>query len=241
MAPHENQFAGPRPVWTRPGFIALAVLAILVLVGAVGVVLLSEGDPSAPPPVAGSAAPAGGQSQAPAPGSTAIPTQAPADVTWQLSGVNPVPVSASAGPRNITATTASGFARTPTGALVAAAQIIGHTATDPKVAETTIAQQWVAGPDRDKALAMVREEAKATPKPGKTRTPLQITGYRFVSYTADNAVVSLVYKVNGSLTAMTVTMRWVDNDWRMVPPAGGNWSSVMSVIDGSGMVEWGPR
>jgi hypothetical protein len=239
MARHEDEFAGPRPAWTRPGFIALAVSVILVLVGAVAVVVLSKDDPSTPS--SGSAAPAGGQSQLPAPANTAIPTQAPADVTWQLSGVNPVPVSASAGPRNVTATTATGFARTPTGALVAAAQIIGHTATDPKVAETTIAQQWVAGPDRDKALAMVREEAKATPKPGKTRTPLQIAGYRFVSYAADNAVVSLVYKVSGALAAMTVTMRWVDNDWRMVPPAGGNWSAVMSVVDGSGMVEWGPR
>jgi hypothetical protein len=141
----------------------------------------------------------------------------------------------------ISATTATGFARTPTGALVAAAQIIGHTATDPPVAEATIAQQWVAGPDRDKALAMAREEAKATPKPGRTRTPLQITGFRFVSYAADTAVVSLIYQVTGSKAAMTVTMRWLDDDWRMVPPPGGNWSSVMSVTDGSGVVEWGPR
>lgn len=241
MARHENEFAGPRPPWTRPGFIASAVLLVLVLAGAVAVVTLSGDDPDAPQSAATSAAPTGAQGNAPAPANTAIPTQAPADVTWQLSGVNPVPVSASAGPRHITATTAAGFARTPTGALVAAAQIIGHTATDPKVAETTIAQQWVAGPDRDKALAMVREEAKATPTPGKTRTPLQVTGFRYVSYAADNAVVSVVYRVNASLAAMTVTMRWIDDDWRMVPPAGGNWSTVMSVTDGSGMVEWGPR
>ncbi|GAA0899109.1 hypothetical protein GCM10009557_74860 [Virgisporangium ochraceum] len=190
------------------------------------------------PSAAGSAAPTGSAS---ASADTTVPTSAPADVTWQLSGVNPVPVSASAGPRNITPTSATGFARTPTGALVAAAQIIGHTATDPKVAETTIAQQWVAGPDRDKALAMAREEGRATPKPGKARTPMQITGFRYVVYDPDTAVVSVVYQVSGSLAAMTVTMRWIDDDWRMVPPAGGNWSTVMSVTDGSGMVEWGPR
>ena len=243
-------FAEPRSPWTRPGFILSAgLLALVVCAGAgVAVVSMFEGDPDpgqgqvAPPPGGGTDASAGPEHPDTLP--TAIPTVVPRDVTWNLLGQRALPVSASAGPRNITDTTASGYAHSPEGALIAAVQLgaRGSFSSGREVWEPTITRQWQPSPDRDKYLAGLRqvpESEKA--KPGELSA---LVGYRYLSYTPDTAVVSLIRKAPGRETyhATVATLVWADGDWRYVAPAGGNWMSVRSEIqDLTGVVEWGPR
>src|SRR5688572_4150528 len=57
------------------------------------------------------------------PPDTALPTAAPDGVVWSLVGQAAVPTSADGGPQRLSGCAASGFAHTPVGALIAAAQI----------------------------------------------------------------------------------------------------------------------
>lgn len=96
---------------------ALAIAAVIVLL-----ILNDDEDPAATPPTDGPSTAIGSR-----PGSqvtaTTPPTAAPPGVTWALVGQAAVPASASEGPARTSGCTASGFAHTPVGALIAAAQI----------------------------------------------------------------------------------------------------------------------
>ena len=71
---------------------------------------------TAPSPPAASSSPVSGLDQA-------VPDSPPAGITWQLIDTVAVPQSINAGPENVTDGVPSGFAHTPTGALIAAIQI----------------------------------------------------------------------------------------------------------------------
>ncbi|MFG3423363.1 hypothetical protein [Micromonospora sp. NPDC048063] len=240
-----SDFAQPPP-WTRPGFIAAAALVVVILVAGLLIAVLSGGDDGGngtatgtPPP---SPAATGSTTMEALP--TAAPTTAPADVRWELVGQTAVPVSASAGP-NRTGTTASGYAHTPEGALIAAAQIsvrAGFSAGRQSW-EPTIQQQFEPTADRDRLLAALREAGDAPAQPGELS---QIAGYQYQFYTPDTAVIGLVFRAPAAGTpryhVLSLTLRWRDGDWRMVAPPGGAWTSVnRETSDLVGVVEWGAR
>ena len=247
----ETDFADPSP-WTRPRFlIAAAFLALVVGLGVVIAVWPNDDDPADPPAPAPIAASGGASAGPDAPGTgtaalpTALPTRPPADVTWQLAGQKSVPVSKSAGPRSTEGGVASGYAHTPEGALVAAAQLAARSGFDTgrKSWEPTLQRQFVPGADRDRLLATMRSTPEQPAEPGEL-SPL--AGYIYQAYTPDTAVIGLVYRASGSGTAgyhvVTNTMQWRDDDWKMVAPPGGTWLSVSrQASDLSGVVEWGNR
>lgn len=245
----ETDFADPSP-WTRPRFIVAAVFLALVVVLGVAIALWPNGDDTADPAPAPTAA-AGGASAGPAASSpaaalpTALPTRAPADITWQLAGQNSVPVSAAAGPSSVVGGVASGYARTPEGALVAAAQLAARSglSAGKESWEPTVQRQFVAGADRDRLLAALRAAPQQPAEPGEL-SPL--AGYIYQAYTPDTAVIGLVYRSPGAGAAgfhvVTTTVQWSDGDWKMVAPPGGTWLSVSrQATDLSGVVEWGNR
>jgi hypothetical protein len=246
----ETDFADPSP-WTRPRFVIAAVfLALVVALGVAVVVWPNDDDPSgptAPFPIAAS----GGASAGPGASSpavalpTALPTRPPADVSWQLAGQNSVPVSETAGPRSVDAGVASGYAHTPEGALVAAAQLAARSALSAgkKSWEPTVERQFVPSADRDRLLAALRSAPAQSADPGEL-SPL--AGYIYQAYTPETAVIGLVYRAPGSGTTayhvVTTTMQWRDGDWQMVAPPGGSWLSVSRQASNlSGVVEWGNR
>jgi hypothetical protein len=237
-----------RPPWTRPGFIAAgALLAMVVIAGVVVALLPSPGArPNAGPTGTGApTTPATGGGTAPAPTDlpTDIPTVAPAGVSWQLVGLEAVPTSASAGPYRVSGGTASGYAHTPTGALVAIAQLAVRAAPESGQGswEPTITQQFLPGADRDKLLAAIRAEGPVQADPGE-RLP-QVSGFRYISYTPDTAVVGLVVgPTNTKYTITTLTVVWRDGDWRMVAPPGATWATLTQPLtDLSNVVPWGPQ
>lgn len=235
-----------RPPWMRPGFIASAGLVLIVIVaGALVAVLtlggggndVADGTPSASPVTTES----GPRQTLP----TTPPTTAPTGVRWELVGPLAVPVSATAGPNQVTETTASGFAHTPEGALIAAAQISMRSSYSlgREYWEPTIERQFVPSADRDRLLAELRASDASPADPGSQS---QIAGFSYQSYTPDTAVIGLVLRAPSAGTpryhVLSLTLLWRDNDWRMQAPPGGAWVSVNHVTsDLAGVVEWGPR
>jgi hypothetical protein len=80
--------------------------------------------------------------------------------------------------------------------------------------------------------------------PPQTGEYAQIAGFIYESYTPDTAVIGLVIKIPTSVdaTALTVTLKWRGDDWQMVAPPGGMWTSVRRYLTGmTGVVKWGPQ
>ncbi|WP_244881206.1 hypothetical protein [Micromonospora maris] len=176
---------------------------------------------------------------------TAIPSAAPDGVRWELVGPLAVPVSATAGPKQVTGTTASGFAHTPEGALVAAAQLALRSSYSlgEEYWRPTIERQFVPSADRDRLLAALDASDSAPADPGAQS---QIAGFSYQSYTPDTAVIGLVLRAPSAgaprYHVLSLTLLWRDGDWRMQAPPGGAWVSVNRTTDDlTGVVEWGAR
>jgi len=239
--PEQTETAVPSP-WTRPSFVAAAALVGAVAIAG-AVIALSA--PGRTPDAVAPAAPTVGTAPEPAPSvlPTAIPTRPPTDVTWALVGQQAVPTSPTAGPHTVQNGVAAGYAHTPDGALLAAAQLTvrsGHSAGRASW-EPTITRQFTPGPDRDRLLAALRAAPPATPEPGEL-SPL--AGYLYQAYTPDTAVIGLVYRAVATGTAtyqvVATTLVWHDGDWAMVPPPGGSWLSVnRQTPDLTGVTGWG--
>ncbi|MGC5033803.1 hypothetical protein [Micromonospora sp. DT229] len=242
-----SQDFAERPPWTRPGFIAAAVLVALIVMAGLLIAILAPGGndhdvvDGTPPP----AQPPATTSTPGQPLPTAVPTAAPNGIRWELIGPIAVPVSDSAGPKQTTDTTASGYAHSPEGALMAAAQIMvrsSHTLGRERW-EPTIEQQFVPSADRNKLLAELRAADTGPADPGALS---QIAGFSYQSYTPDTAVIGLVLRAPSAGTpryhVLSLTLLWRDGDWRMQAPPGGTWLSVNRVTDSlSGVVQWGPQ
>jgi hypothetical protein len=245
-------YADPRPPWARPGFVLSAILIGLVVVIGIGFALAKggggdTGEPGAIPMATGSAGDQEDPSYANAPSPrqvaalpTGVPSAAPTGVKWQLLGQVAVPVSASAGPYRVTETVATGYAHTPTGALMAVAQLqVRASLTSGRpIWEPTISGQFVAGPQRDQLLSAMRAAPDERPAPGELA---QISGFLFQAYSDDTAVIALGF--TGPSDAdyfVTATVQWRGGDWRMVPPPGAAWLSLSGTsADLPGVVKWG--
>lgn len=232
-----------RPPWTRPGFIASAVLVLIVVIAGVVVAIASRDDDRSttgtPPPATLAPSDAAPPQDLP----TAVPTTAPAGVRWELVGSLPVPVSTTAGPSRVNGTTASGFTHTPDGALIAAAQVLMRSSLGEEYWEPTIKGQFVPSEDRDRLLAQMSSVDTSDVDPGSLS---QIAGYQYQSYTPDTAVIGLVLRAPSAGSPqyhiLSLTLLWRDGDWRMQAPPGGSWISVnRRTNDLAGVVEWGPR
>lgn len=198
-----------------------------------------SGSSSAP---SGSGVPSSnGTCPATTPGTT-IPAAAPNGVSWQLYHTVALPFSAIDGPRLMDGLKARCYSRSPVGALLAGMQIttryvISFAWWD--VAEGQIA----AGAGRDLYITQRRAAEELSgpagpPKPGDMR---QFSGFRFVSYTPDVAVIQLLRRsVGGDLVGTVHTLVWVDGDWKLQLQPDGSDASITQDVDSlSGFVSWG--
>ncbi len=232
----------PRPTRTRSWAAAAALLALVVV--ALAAVLIhaavsgSTTATASPTPMAGSAPNAStcgtipGTGAAPGPAGTGVdrptgcittgtdqnvPTATPAGVRWTLVAGFAVPSTASDGP---TLTGPAGvaycYARTPMGALLAASNL-GHVTGS---AADTIADL--------KAHALVAnaytDQLVSTPTAtGPKGASVQWAGFRIVSYSPDQATVTLAGAAPATTPSygqLTVALAWSQGDWRVVPQAG---------------------
>jgi hypothetical protein len=164
-------------------------------------------------------------------------------LTWASFYGMQLPISASAGPRDIRRGLASGFADTPQGSLLAAINIGVRTAAQwgTAIFKPTITRQ-VTGPDtvallqaEETAYAQLRAAARLRPGQPAGRGYAAETGYRFVEYTPAAATVDVVSAgptANGTtvLASTRIQVLWLGGDWRVVAPPGGNWANAAIAI-----------
>ncbi|MEE1940976.1 hypothetical protein V1L54_16455 [Streptomyces sp. TRM 70361] len=167
-------------------------------------------------------------------GDTARPTTAPADVRWRKLVVLMVPTSPSAGPLRTGTAPWWCFARTPLGAVLAAhiipVQLSG--AGWRAVAE----QQLVPGKARDRFVISKTAQETSSEESAVGR----FTGFSLTSYSGDSATVRLLVTnpIGGHLST-SVSVRWRDGDWKVVPRDDGSLYSLVRRAEPGGFVLWG--
>ena len=240
---YEENLTGP-----RPGTIAAGVVAVVIGIGAGAVALSGASSPSAVP----TPGPVAAVTAAPVPPAAAVPLRpAPAakeeapllvapKVQWQLFAGVPLPYSKTAGPLTVDGPLYSGYERSQTGAVLAAVQLGNRYLLTPGDGWREVLQRQVLpGTGRD-VFARNRAAMDDTPDPPGTYG--QTAGFRFVAFTPDVASIQLVtrFPTSGNLQIVTVTVKWVDGDWRLeLQPDGGSSPTAQRISDLDGFVVWG--
>jgi hypothetical protein len=176
-----------------------------------------------------------------APADQAVPTTAPSGIVWRLYAGVLLPFSATSGPARVTDGVATGFAHTPTGALIAAAQIGPRILIAPDW-RRVVAQEVAPNAGRSQYITLRSQvSGQATGQPGAYR---QYAGFQFVTYSASMAVIDLVTAPpsgsSGGYEVVATTVTWSRGDWRVQLSANGGQAAVAQVVPTLlGYVPWG--
>lgn len=236
-----------RNTWTQPRFVIAAVVVALIAVMAVVLAITgpSGGDSTGAPTPTDSATQSS-TTEAPStsdsacglePADQAVPVAPPPDTEWELVGTVAAPTAPETiGPGVVDDGLRSCFARAPSGALFAAANVIATT-TAPDLVVPLIRELAAEGPGREAALEALEVDPPTATDPGA----LQIAGFSFLNYDNDLTVVDLVLRArNGGYGHVPLTMRWEDGDWKVVLPQDGNIAGTLQDLpDLAGYVPWG--
>jgi len=189
-----------RWIWIGGG--AVIVIALILVAFTVGRYGAQSGGPATPP------------------GERAVGS----DITWAAVGTQPVPLSASHGPKQQTNGLAAGFSHDELGAAVAAINIASRASgpAGPLVYETTLRQQCVG--DIETTLAIIRGSRSSAPAGTVVADEMF---YRVASGDpyADLVVISIAAltpqsRNMGGYAEVSRTMQWVEGDWKMqIPPS----------------------
>ena len=155
--------------------------------------------------------------------------------TWALVGTTAAPSIKAHGPGKIESDGfRSCYARTPTGALLAASNLIAMGSEAPLLGKKITERLTVPGPGRDAALAQ--------PPAGEDSSGvrIQIAGFRVLRYDGNQADVDIAIRTStGAIGAQAFTLRWVDGDWKVVLAPNGDLPSRMSQLPSlSGYTAW---
>lgn len=236
--------------FTRPGFIAAAVVVALVVVLGIVIAIVNatrNDDPDPTPTSAASSSSAAPTTDTPAAAGGASVcgldgevlsgslTSAP-DVKWEYQGTVAYPTSTTYGPG---ATDPSGFGycfqRSPQGALFAAA----HAIAQGSAPENRAWLEYFAaeGAYRDQLLS---EGSTGT---SATGTRLRIAGFRVLAYDGENARIDLAGE--GSTSAGSITFSavyelvWQAGDWKVSTETATPFDFA-SIPNLAGYITWGP-
>lgn len=242
--------------FAQPGFIASALVILFVIICAAYVMIGGSGGgksrpdaqkpPQAPPAATLGPVDLPRDPDAPCPHIATtgerLLTRAPADVEWISFRTVLVPMSRTVGPAVVQGDVARCYAQTPTGALLATAQITARyflAENWPRV----VKKQVASGPgaeayENQRYAAELSRGAAPAPVPG---TIPQITGFKFVNYNADGAVVELARRLpDGTLQAFVHTVVWREGDWKLqLGPDGSDSTSGQQLTSLEGFVPWG--
>ncbi len=242
----------PGSPWTQKGFIASAVIVgLLIILGAVLVFTRpSDGDDRADPkprPTASSSSSTTSPTTKPSDdsacelpaGDQLVPATAPLDTEWELVGTMAAPTAPDThGPGRVGNGLRTCFAKTPTGALYAAANFVAS-ASAPELRERAMDELTAVGAGRDRAL----EEAQEPQADSGSR--VQLEGFTFLHYTGEAATVDLAFRASrtdgtSGLAHMPISLVWESGDWKASLPASGEvFPGVGPVPDLTGYTPWG--
>lgn len=235
--------------FTRPGYIAAAVLVALVVVLGIVIAIVNatradEPDPAPEPSPTTSAAPtsepdvAGSASVCGLKGKDLTGTLSTApEAEWAYQGTTAYPTSPEYGPG---VTTADGvrycFQHSPTGALFAAANAVVQ-GTDPNTVLAWLTYFVADGPARDELLS------SSTGSTGTEGGRVQIAGFRVLAYEDDSATVDIA--VRGSSAGQSVNLSmvyrliWEAGDWKLQVDDPEAPIDVATIPDLAGYISWG--
>lgn len=161
---------------------------------------------------------------------------APPEAMWALVGTIAAPRIDGQGPGNLQK---NGFrdcyARTPTGALLAAANYIA-VVSDPALTKDAVTKLVAESVGRNYALEHLRD---VSPQPADLR--MQIAGFKVLAYTEDRASVDLVFRTapQPALVSQVVDVVWQAGDWKVQPSDTGGFLAPAHSIDSlSGYLVW---
>lgn len=233
----------PRPSKVSPGVLAAAaVVSVIALLGAYLVISNGQDSPSEPaasaPDATNSAAPAAPRDDSVCGLKTPAkdtPLLTAPDTKWELINYAAIPSVEGAGPGIVKDGVRSCFARSRTGALLAAANIYSwNPYLDPKALATCCI---AAGAGRD---AYVREAASANPPTSRTGPSHQFAGFQIRAYDGDSAAVVLGFRHrDGAFAEHLVDLVWEEGDWKLLLADGGSYRSMPRAIpDLTGFIPW---
>ena len=236
--------------FTKPGFIIAAALVLALIAAAVVIFLLPKGQGNAqqapaPPANSGSAeaspsvSSVADKSVCGLSGSSETTLGSAPKSKWELVGRMATPTDPETFGPGVTDESGfrSCFAHSPTGALYAAMNVaaLGSTGS-PELVAKLADRLLVPGTGRDAAM----QEASANVSSAGNNTTIQVRGFIIKSYTPSEADIDLAFETNnGALGHSTLSMRWIDGDWKVKPADDGvTFSSVSQLHDLSGFVLW---
>lgn len=151
---------------------------------------------------------------------------APAGVSWDFANGVLVPVRENLGP---SMTDEDGlqhcYRRSPAGAVVAILNTLAQ-AQDDRYLISVVERRVADGPGKSLALDEAHRHI-TSPTPDEdddryTSGQLQYVGYRVIDYTSTKAIISVaVQPIPDRVGEITMTVRWVDGDWKLVLRADG--------------------
>lgn len=238
-----------RGPFTRPGFIAAAVVVALVVVLGIVLVVVNAGDEDDPGPTPTSSA---STSAAPTPDTTAVAggesvcgldeevltgtvTVAP-EAEWKFQGTIGYPTSSTYGPGDTSSEGArSCFQHSPTGALFMAANAVAQ-GSDPATSAQWASLALADGRYRDQLLSQVSGGSSSE------GTRLSIVGFRVLNYDGSTARVDLGTKVSSGGQNVTMSavyeLVWQGGDWKISSDVQAPIDAA-SIPDLAGYITWG--
>jgi hypothetical protein len=229
-------------MWGGKRWTALAAVVVVGLIAGLAVVALVGSHQHAPSSSAASRddAPSAAVGSVPtADASASRPlTSVPTGASWRLVDGVALPFSAADGPRSLSGGVASGFSRTSTGALLACVQTSFRIGTINPADQVSVVRAMVTGVGMATLLASRPAVAPAV-KP-------QLAGFRYLSYSASTAVISLAWRVTNVADNTSrfvdvgeLQVTWSDGDWRLVDD--GSQPPLPTVLDSqlTGYVSYG--
>ncbi|MEU6116067.1 hypothetical protein ABZ840_16255 [Streptomyces sp. NPDC047117] len=164
------------------------------------------------------------------------PTKAPADMRWKSYGTYPVPVSATYGPKKFEGNVWSCYSHTPMGAVMAVGAITDKL---PYAGwRTVVEKQFVPGTARDQLVAeRGKEQDVARNSPQESGS---LYGFSVLSYSKEQATVQVLLKIDGRYVTTSVSLKWLDGDWKVEPQSGGSPYGGFAETSGTeGFIVWG--
>lgn len=227
-----------RSLLNRFGVVAAIGFGVAVLIAA-GVLLFGPDRPGGPatPQQGHPAPPAATDSVCGLPnGDQAMPVTTPADTTWQTVGTMAAPTDPTLGPGTVGGGLPYCYARSPLGALYAAANWLAlH--TDPSARKAADTYLTAAGGGRQKLL-----DAYNTGNGGPGTSDMQIVGFRVLNYDQNSATVDIAMRFGTPLMHGPVPLRWEAGDWKAVIPESGAPFETMQPLDNlDAYVKWSGR
>jgi hypothetical protein len=241
---HGDEYGEERSPWSKPSVMLSGMFVLALLLGGIAFVIFNGGNSTHHTHTGASAtsgatasattatttpAASTGRCSLPA-GNQSIPSGSPPSGThWATVGSIQVPQAPSVyGPQRTSGVFYTCFAHNPAGALLAAINLWAEGSTIATPSE--VFERLAVGAPKN-----LGSSSNLITAAGGS---VQLAGYKYDSYTATDAAVSVVLQgAQGKLVAIVTPMRWTGSDWKYVFPANGV-PSFQAVPDLSGYVPW---